>query len=162
MVGASQTSGRYGARQAAARPRLRPRPTPRGAKPDLDKVFARLRAVMRRRARALDKAGHGVAEDGPRRFLVLGAPTRKYPAGVMFGAVTRGKTYVGYHLMAVYSNRALMRGLSPALRARMHGKSCFNFRTLDAALLCEIERLTARSLAFFRKSPLFRDPAVRR
>jgi len=128
-------------------------PATRRAKPDIDDVFARLRAVMRR-ARALDNVGYRVAEDGARSFLVLGAPTRRYPAGMMFGAVARDKAYGGYHLMAVYANRALMRGFSPALRARMHGKSCFNFRALDAALLGGIDRLPGRSLAFFRPSPL--------
>jgi hypothetical protein len=36
------------------------------------------------------------------------------------------KNYVIYHLMPVYLNPGLLEGMSPGLRKRMQGKSCFN------------------------------------
>ena len=43
---------------------------------------------------------------------------------------------------------------SPALKARMHGKSCFNFKTIDGAQLRELTALTKKSLDRFRKEGL--------
>ena len=41
----------------------------------------------------------------------------------------------------------LLAGLSPALRKRMQGKSCFNFREADPALMRELESLTKAGIA---------------
>ena len=61
--------------------------------------------------------------------------------------VQTGKTYVAYHLMGVYGNPKLLQACSPALKARMQGKSCFNFTKIDEPLFRELADLTARSLA---------------
>jgi hypothetical protein len=69
---------------------------------------------------------------------------------MQFGSVRLGKAYVSFHLMPLYMNEALSGTISPALRKRMQGKTCFNFKTApDAALLAELERLTAAGLKFF-------------
>ena len=72
-------------------------------------------------------------------------------AKVWFGGVRLGKAYVSYHLIAVYAFPELLKGISPKLRARMQGKSCFNFTKHDPALFRELGRLTKRSVARFRK-----------
>ena len=46
-----------------------------------------------------------------------------------FGSVRAGKAYVSFHLMPLYMCPALKGGMSPALRKRMQGKTCFNFKT---------------------------------
>jgi hypothetical protein len=60
-----------------------------------------------------------------------------------------GKRYVSFYLMPVYSHAELLDGVSPALRKRMQGKSCFNFTTPDEAFLAELEALTARGYEHF-------------
>lgn len=68
------------------------------------------------------------------------------PAGKhrWFGAVNLKKRYVSYHLMPVYENPSLLDDISPELRARMQGKSCFNFTKVDDDLFSELAELTAR------------------
>ncbi len=62
---------------------------------------------------------------------------------LMFGAVRVGKAYVSYHLMPLYMNEPLKATISPALRKRMQGKSCFNFKAMpEPALIEELRALT--------------------
>ena len=66
--------------------------------------------------------------------------------------VQMGKAYVSFHLMPVYVNAKLREGMSKQLKARMQGKSCFNFKSNDEALFRELERLTVQGIAGFRKA----------
>jgi hypothetical protein len=76
------------------------------------------------------------------------------PQGPMwFGKVEIGKAYVSYHLMAVYTSPQLAARIPPALKKRMQGKSCFNFRAVDAALFDALEGLTAQAAAHFAQPP---------
>jgi hypothetical protein len=60
-----------------------------------------------------------------------------------FASVRLGKAYVSFHLMPIYMSPALTKGISPALRRRMQGKSCFNFREDPGPdVLAELKRLT--------------------
>ena len=68
---------------------------------------------------------------------------------VFFGAVRVGKSYVSFHLMPVYVFADLLAGLSPELKKHMHGKSCFNFKTVDEELFKELARLTKASSTRF-------------
>ena len=51
-----------------------------------------------------------------------------------FGAVQLKRNYVSYHLMPAYTDPDLLETVSPELKKRMQGKSCFNFDTVDPAL----------------------------
>lgn len=55
----------------------------------------------------------------------------------------RKKSQVAYHLMPVYVHPELLTDLSPELRRRMQGKSCFNFTKVDRDLFAELGALTA-------------------
>ena len=44
--------------------------------------------------------------------------------------------------MPVYACRDLVESMSPCLRGRMQGKSCFNFSTVDEPLFAELAQLT--------------------
>jgi len=68
-----------------------------------------------------------------------------------FGGVQVRKDFVSYHLMPVYVNPGLLKGISKELKARMQGKSCFNFSSVDKALFRELEALTKAGLADYRK-----------
>ena len=123
--------------------------------PDLQPVFAELRRrmslhedVFRRSVNLSDanrSGGRKVDDPAPERsYLLLGAAHEKYPQGLMFGSVSIGKRYVSYHLMCVYLAPDLLGEMSPGLRARMQGKSCFNFTKVDEELFDELSAVTAR------------------
>jgi hypothetical protein len=61
---------------------------------------------------------------------------------LFFGAVRTGKAYVSFHLMPVYASSDLSKSISPELKKRMQGKSCFNFKTVDEKLFKELAKLT--------------------
>ena len=73
---------------------------------------------------------------------------------VWFGAARIGKNYVSYHLMPVYACPDLMEGMSPALKKRMQGKSCFNFTHVDDLLFQELAELTKRGYERFKSDGL--------
>ncbi|HEY4531099.1 MAG TPA: hypothetical protein VIG97_12400 [Luteimonas sp.] len=113
--------------------------------PDLESTFVQLSAMLRKHASAFsirtDEPGH--------LYVEIPAATPKGKPG-FFGAVQVKKSYVSYHLMPVYEDPGLLDGISAALRARMQGKSCFNFTRHDAALFNELDALTARCAAAAR------------
>ena len=69
---------------------------------------------------------------------------------LFFGAVIRGRANVSFHLMPLYWDPSLVKGISENLKERLQGKSCFNFSAPDAALFRELARVTARGFALYR------------
>jgi hypothetical protein len=64
-----------------------------------------------------------------------------------FGGVRQGKAYVSFHLMPLYMSPKLNGLISPPLKKRMQGKTCFNFKASpEPQLLRELESLTAAGL----------------
>ena len=61
-----------------------------------------------------------------------------------------GKAYVSFHHMGVYARPELLKDVSKELRARMQGKSCFNFKAVDQKLFAELEELSVRAFNAFR------------
>ena len=55
--------------------------------------------------------------------------------------------------MGVYVCPDLLKGASNELMARMQGKSCFNFKSIDPALFTELEALTIRGFEALRNGP---------
>jgi len=104
-------------------------------------VFDQLRSIMAARVSSLD-----VKRDEPGDFDVDTFYIRKNNKPLWFGGVQIRKNYVSYHLMPVYVNPGLLDGISPQLRKRMQGKSCFNFKAVDDALFAELSDLTQRGL----------------
>lgn len=104
-------------------------------------TFDALSAILRPYARHLV-----VTKDTP-EWLYLDTHT-KAPNGkdpLFFAGVRSGKAYASYYLMPVYASPELLEGISPALRKRMQGKSCFNFphaKAADPELLAELRDLT--------------------
>ncbi len=75
---------------------------------------------------------------------------------VWFGAVGERKNYVSYHLMPVYAFPELLKKVSPELKKRMQGKSCFNFKQVDDKLFAELARLTEEGYQRFKEEKLVR------
>ena len=80
--------------------------------------------------------------------------SEKYKKEVFFGAVQIKKNYVSFHLMPVYIFPDLLDGISPQLRKRMQGKSCFYFSAPDPAVFAELTALAQKSVARMRSEKL--------
>jgi hypothetical protein len=48
----------------------------------------------------------------------------------------------------------MLKKVSPALKKRMQGKSCFNFRSLDAEQTAELDQLTRSGIDAFKNIKL--------
>lgn len=86
---------------------------------------------------------------GPATLRAWGGKARR--ASIPVAWVEVGKSYVSYHLMGV-AVPEVQTGMSSTLRARMQGKTCFNFTATEPALLTEIESLTSASIKAFKKA----------
>jgi hypothetical protein len=73
---------------------------------------------------------------------------------LFFGAVVRGRAYVSFHLMPLYWEPSLGKGISAELKKRMQGKTCFNFGAPDAVLFRELGKLTQRGFALYKRKNL--------
>lgn len=51
--------------------------------------------------------------------------------------------------MCVYMGPGLLEGMSPELRRRMQGKSCFNFTKVDEGLFDELSAITAKGRGLY-------------
>jgi len=104
---------------------------------DFERLFERFKGVL-----APYAARMHVSADDPRMFGVDMAPEGERDPSTWFAGTRLGKRYVSYYLMPIYVRPALLDGISPELRRRMQGKSCFNLTKVDETLLAEIEALT--------------------
>jgi hypothetical protein len=83
-----------------------------------------------------------VAQDSKTYYLLNTRHVMKNKQPLCFGGVRLGKAYVSFYLMSVYASPDLLQGMSPALKKRMQGKSCFNFKDMDEKLFKELAKLT--------------------
>jgi hypothetical protein len=126
--------------------------TPAASSPNLAAVHERLRAIL-----APYRGRLHVASDGPGGMSLELPEYAGQPWG--FVAATRlGKRYVSYYLMGVYGDAGLAASISPELKRRMQGKSCFNFTKVDEPLFRELEALTALSI---ERQPAITEKALR-
>ncbi|WP_437939409.1 hypothetical protein [Sorangium sp. So ce341] len=102
-------------------------------------AFEALRSILQRHARDLV-----VVHDTPDNYYLDTRTTAPNGKPLFFGAARAGRAYTSFYLMPVYTNPELLGGISPELKKRMQGKSCFNFKTREPALLDELEALTGR------------------
>lgn len=119
-------------------------------KPSLSETFATLREVLAAQSDELV-----VTVDRPGDFQVA-SPTMRDRIGrpLSVAGVRTRKHYVSYFLMPVYAAPRLVQSLSPELKKRMHGLSCFNFTTIDPDQTKELSRLTKAGIEAFRDVPL--------
>jgi hypothetical protein len=104
---------------------------------NFEKIFTRLRAIFQPYVRKMD-----VAHDSQTYYLLNTRYVMKNKQPLCFGGVRLGKAYVSFYLMSVYASPDLLQGMSPELKKRMQGKSCFNFKEVDEKLFKELARLT--------------------
>jgi hypothetical protein len=104
---------------------------------DLNPVFAALRTIMAPYATQLS-----ATRDDEQELYLDTQHIQKNKKPLFFGAVQVKKSYVSFHLMPVYIKAELLDSVSPELKKRMQGKSCFNFNLLDPQLFNELAALT--------------------
>lgn len=126
------------------------KPPVRATEAESAEAFAALRKILASCAKGLN-----VTADGPKGYSLETPYSPKWKKALFFGAVQVTKNYVSYHLFPAYMFPDLLDGTSDALRARMQGKSCFNFRAPDAALFAELAELTRAGLARMKSEKLF-------
>ena len=94
-----------------------------------------------------------MSEDSPTRYCLEGGLHPKHKKPMPIAWVEVGKNYVSFHHMGVYARPDLLKESSKKLKARMQGKSCFNFTSVDESLFAELEELTIRAFEEFQKLP---------
>lgn len=114
--------------------------------PDLTAVFTELKAIMAPYAKALD-----AKKDDACELYVDTRHIQKNKKPLFFGAVQVKKSFVSFHLMPVYLKPELLDAVSPELKARMQGKSCFNFTDVDTALFRQLAALTKAGFASYKQ-----------
>lgn len=115
-----------------------------GSKAEFETVFAKLRAILEPYASKLV-----VVSDTSNSYYLDTTHIMKNKKPLFFAAVRTGKNYVSFHLMPVYACADLPNSLSPELKKRMQGKSCFNFTSVDEKLFKELAKLTKAGFAKF-------------
>jgi hypothetical protein len=120
-----------------------------------DSTFRALRSILQKHAGKFsvkDSARCYSLEGtvGPATLQAWGGKLKRRTIPV--GWVQIGKGYVSYHLMGLAGNAKILEGMSKELKARMQGKTCFNFKSADEGLLRELDSLTAQALAAFERA----------
>ena len=85
---------------------------------------------------------------------IYGIPTLRRPgakAHDWFAFVKPASKHVGFYLLPIANDEAILESLSPALRKRLTGKSVFTFAALDEALLDELEGVVARAYEVYAR-----------
>jgi hypothetical protein len=118
---------------------------------EFQNVFAALREILKRHPGKLS-----VKEDSSSCYCLEGGSHPKHKTPMPLAWVTIGKAYVSFHHMAVYARPELLKPISKELKARMQGKSCFNFTTVDPVLFAELEALTVKAFEAFQKAPFMK------
>ncbi|MDQ3101881.1 MAG: DUF1801 domain-containing protein [Bacteroidota bacterium] len=89
--------------------------------------------------------------DGPDGFYTDTTKTDQKGKPEFFASAQVKKNAVSFYLMPVYCFPDLLNGISPELKKRMQGKSCFNFKEVDPRLFNELKTLIERSHKRYRK-----------
>ena len=113
-------------------------------KTEFKTVFAELKSIFTPYAKKMD-----IASDTETYYLLNTRHIMKNKQPLCFGGVRLGKNYVSFYLMSVYASPELLKTMSPELKKRMQGKSCFNFKAVDKKLFKELRELTKAGAANF-------------
>lgn len=114
-----------------------------------EQVYSELHAILKPY-----EAGLVVEYDTALGYSLNTPYSEKWKKPLFFGAAIIKKNYVSFYLMPVYMYPDLLNDISPELKARMQGKSCFNFKRSDPALFAELTALTRRAVERVRQDGL--------
>lgn len=111
------------------------------AKDEFPAVFDRLKKILKKHEKLC-----AIKQDSETDYYLDAKQPDAIGKPQFFGAVSIKKNQVSFHLMPVYCYPELLDDISPELKARMQGKSCFNFKTVDKPLFEELEDLVKQSV----------------
>ena len=114
-------------------------------KQDFDLAFQGLRKVFK----PYDKKLH-LQKDKPGDYLSESKSLRYQGKLVMFAGI-KTKSYVSLHLFPVYMFPNLLDGISPELKKRMQGMTCWNFKKAEEPLFAELGKLVEASFRRFEE-----------
>lgn len=105
-------------------------------------VFGVLKPVLAKYAKQMS-----VKADTPIEYTLVtksASPFHQHKGQPLyFGSVRLGKAYVSFHLVPLYMCPTLTKSISAALKKRMQGKACFNFKSdPEPELIADLKRLT--------------------
>lgn len=109
-------------------------------------VFQELKKILKPHAGDLT-----VKADTAETYSLDGPYSEKWKKELFFGSAQVRKNYVSFYLMPVYMYPELLQDISPALKKRMQGKSCFNFKKVEPELFAELAALTRRGAEKFKQ-----------
>lgn len=113
-------------------------------KTDFTEIFEQLKSIFKPYAKKMDVSG-----DNDQCYMLNTRYIMKNKQPLCFGGVRLGKNYVSFYLMSVYASPDMLKNISPELKKRMQGKSCFNFKEVDKKLFSELKTLTKAGAAKF-------------
>ena len=111
---------------------------------DFPFVFEQLKSILQPFASKLTLK-HDTAES----YFLDSPYSEKWKKELFFASAQIKKNYVSFYLMPVYMFPELLKDISPELRKRMQGKSCFNFKKVEPELFEELAALTRKSADCF-------------
>ena len=115
-------------------------------KKDFQATFAGLKKILSKYEKQLT-----IAANTPTSYSLDAGYSDKFKREVFFGGVRVKTNYVSFYLMPVYIFPELLKGISPALKKRMQGKSCFNFKAIDDDLFAELGVLADKGFQRFKR-----------
>lgn len=116
---------------------------------DFQATFSTLKNLLRKYEKNLK-----VLSDQNDVYNLNAGFSNKFNKDIYFGGVQVKKNYVSFYLFPVYMNPELLVGISPELKKRMQGKSCFNFKVIDKDLLAELSKLTKKGFEYYKKEKM--------
>jgi hypothetical protein len=117
-----------------------------GSNNDFPVVFDQLKNILKPYAKKLT-----LKADTSDTYYIDGPYSEKWQKQLFFASTIVKKNYVSFYLMPVYMYPELLQDISPELKKRMQGKSCFNFKKVEPALFDELATLTRKSAEKFKQ-----------
>jgi hypothetical protein len=112
---------------------------------DFPIVFEQLKNILKPYAKKLT-----LKADTSDTYYLDGPYSEKWQKQLFFASTVVRKNYVSFYLMPVYMYPDLLQDISPELKKRMQGKSCFNFKKVEPALFDELAKLTRKGADKFK------------
>jgi hypothetical protein len=122
-------------------------PAKEASQQSFEEIFAALKPIFEKYADSL-----AVQVDKPDQYYLETRTAVRKGQRFQFGGVKIGKAYVSFHLMTVM-RPAIQAAISPELKKRMQGKSCFNFTRVEPSHIAELTKLAAAGFEEFKTWP---------
>jgi hypothetical protein len=120
-------------------------PSAKTKKDEFESAFRGLRKMLKPYDKKL-----WVTKDAPGNYMSESKSIRYQGKPVMFAGIT-SKSYVAFHLFPVYMFPNLLDGVSPELKKRMQGKTCWNFKKAEESLFAELGKVVEESFRRFEE-----------